>query len=71
MKRLDLPGTTATDGFQTLAGFCLHHCRGLPAVGTTFELEGWRFEVVDLDGMRIDKVIALPSSFLYTPGRRP
>lgn len=57
MKRLDLPAATATGAFQTLAGFCLHHLGGLPTAGVAFEREGWRFEVADLDGMRIDKVI--------------
>jgi putative hemolysin len=32
----------------------------LPEVGEQFEYEGWRFEVVDLDGRRIDKVLATP-----------
>lgn len=59
MKCLELPSATATGAFQTLAGFCLHHLGGLPVAGVGFELEGWHFEVVDIDGMRIDKVIAL------------
>jgi putative hemolysin len=29
-------------------------------VGEHFDYEGWRFEVVDLDGRRIDKVLAIP-----------
>ena len=57
-KRLGLPATATTGTFQTLAGFCLHHLGGLPAAGAAFEVEGWRFEVVDVDAMRIDKVIA-------------
>ena len=32
----------------------------LPAVGEHFDYEGWRFEIVDLDGRRIDKVLAVP-----------
>ncbi len=57
-KRLNLPATTAAGTFQTLAGFCLRHLGGLPAAGAAFDVEGWRFEVVDIDAMRIDKVIA-------------
>jgi putative hemolysin len=30
----------------------------LPTTGETVHADGWRFEVVDLDGRRIDKVIA-------------
>jgi CBS domain containing-hemolysin-like protein len=31
-----------------------------PEVGDQFAYEGWRFEVVDLDGRRIDKILATP-----------
>jgi putative hemolysin len=33
----------------------MHH---LPNTGETVDAQGWRFEVVDLDGRRIDKLIA-------------
>ena len=32
----------------------------LPKAGEHFDYDGWRFEVVDLDGRRIDKVLAIP-----------
>jgi putative hemolysin len=50
--------------YQTLAGFVLAELRRLPAVGEHMEAQGWRFEVVDLDGRRIDKVLAtrIPAS---------
>jgi putative hemolysin len=44
--------------YQTLAGFALAQLKRIPTVGETFEAYGWHFEVVDLDGRRIDKVIA-------------
>ena len=44
--------------YQTVAGFTLAHLRRLPAVGEHVEVSGWRFEVVDLDARRIDKVLA-------------
>jgi putative hemolysin len=44
--------------YQTVAGFVLAHLRRLPAPGEQIEEQGWRFEVVDLDGRRIDKVLA-------------
>lgn len=44
--------------FQTAAGFILALARRLPVTGEAFTAEGWRFEVVDLDGRRIDKLIA-------------
>ena len=46
--------------FHTVAGFVLGQLGHLPEVGEQFEYEGWRFEVVDLDGRRIDKVLATP-----------
>jgi putative hemolysin len=44
--------------YQTLAGFALGQFKRLPAAGETFDAFGWHFEVVDLDGRRIDKMIA-------------
>jgi putative hemolysin len=44
--------------YQTVAGFVLAHLRHLPATGEYVTVSGWRFEVVDLDGRRIDKVLA-------------
>jgi len=50
----------AEGGFHTIAGFVLSQLGHLPKVGEHFDYEGWRFEVVDLDGRRIDKVLAIP-----------
>jgi putative hemolysin len=44
--------------YQTVAGFILALLHHLPATGECTEAFGWRFEVVDLDGRRIDKVLA-------------
>jgi CBS domain containing-hemolysin-like protein len=46
--------------FHTVAGFALSAFGHLPDVGESFDHEGWRFEIVDLDGRRIDKVLAIP-----------
>ncbi|HEV7346266.1 MAG TPA: hemolysin family protein [Devosia sp.] len=43
--------------FETVAGYVLSIINRLPAEGETFEHDGWKFEVVDLDGRRIDKVL--------------
>jgi putative hemolysin len=43
--------------YETVAGFVLNALHRLPDVGETFEHGRWRFEVVDLDGRRIDKVL--------------
>ncbi|MCO5073280.1 MAG: hemolysin family protein [Rhizobiaceae bacterium] len=44
--------------YETVAGFVLSHLHHLPTTGEIVDAEGWRFEVVDLDGRRIDKVLA-------------
>ncbi len=44
--------------YATAAGFALSVLKHLPKVGETFEDNGWRFEVVDLDGRKIDKLLA-------------
>ena len=44
--------------YETVAGFVLAHLHHLPETGESVDAHGWRFEVVDLDGRRIDKIIA-------------
>jgi len=44
--------------YATAAGFALSVLKHLPKVGETFEDNGWRFEVVDMDGRKIDKLLA-------------
>jgi putative hemolysin len=43
--------------FDTLAGFILHELKRIPMAGDTFEWRGFDFEIVDMDGQRIDKII--------------
>jgi len=52
----DLPD--AEDGdYYTLAGMCIHYFGRIPHAGEYFDWAGWRFEVVDLDGARVDKLL--------------
>ncbi len=44
--------------FATVAGFALWRLKHLPTTGESFKHKGWRFEVVDMDGRRIDKLLA-------------
>ena len=46
-----------TREFATAAGFALSVFKKLPTEGDHFDYEGWRFEVVDMDGRRIDKLL--------------
>jgi putative hemolysin len=44
--------------YETVAGLVIGELHHLPETGETVETMGWRFEVVDLDGRRVDKVLA-------------
>jgi putative hemolysin len=51
-----LPGEEAGD-FETLGGFLMASLGRIPDVGDTFDWDDRRFEVVDMDGRRIDRVL--------------
>jgi putative hemolysin len=44
--------------FSTVAGFALEHLKHLPVTGEKFTHDRWSFEIVDMDGRKIDKLIA-------------
>jgi putative hemolysin len=44
--------------YSTVAGFALSVLKHLPETGETFRHDGWAFEIVDMDGRKIDKLIA-------------
>jgi putative hemolysin len=54
--RLGLPHKMAGE-YDTVAGLVLHQLGQIPDLGADFTAEGYRFEVIDLDGRRIDKVL--------------
>jgi putative hemolysin len=43
--------------YHTVSGFMMTQLGGIPATGEHFEWEGFRFEVMDMDGRRVDKVL--------------
>jgi putative hemolysin len=59
-RTLGLRDMQEDEDFVSLAGFVLYRCGHVPEVGESFVWRGWRFEVVDLDGRRIDKILAAP-----------
>ncbi|MGY2901752.1 hemolysin family protein [Bradyrhizobium sp. URHC0002] len=59
LLRFELP---VSRHYQTVAGFLLSQFGRIPDVGDRIEVEGWRFEIVDLDGRRIDKLLAMKIS---------
>ncbi len=57
---LDLPNPIEAGEFHTVAGFVLWRLGHIPATGESFEWNHFRFEVIDMDGRRIDKVLVAP-----------
>jgi putative hemolysin len=51
--------------YRTVGGLVLTHLGHLPRIGEAVELSGFRFEVVDMDGRRIDRLLVTPA-----PGKR-
>ena len=43
--------------YATAAGHALHILRHLPVEGEHFADQGWRFEIIDMDGRKIDKLL--------------
>lgn len=44
--------------YRTVAGFVLDHIGRIPNIGEIFDVQGWQIEVVDLDGRRVDRILA-------------
>lgn len=51
-----LPGEE-THRFHTVGGFVMYMLGKIPAPADSFEIDGWRFEVMDMDKNRVDKVL--------------
>jgi putative hemolysin len=51
-----LPGEDE-NSYQSLGGFVMAHLGRIPKTGDVFESGGFRYEVVDMDGRRVDKVL--------------
>ncbi len=43
--------------FQTIGGFVMNQTGNIPKAGNTFESSGFHFEVIDMDGNRVDKIL--------------
>jgi magnesium and cobalt exporter, CNNM family len=61
-----LPGEKR-DAYQTLGGFVFTQMGRVPAVAEFFEWRGLRFEIVDMDGKRIDKVLVMSKDAAKAP----
>jgi putative hemolysin len=56
--RLDLPDLPREGTYHTVAGLMLALLQRVPKEGDRIVWAGWRFEIVDMDGRRVDKVLA-------------
>lgn len=54
--------------YQTLGGFIMSYLGRIPALEDQFDWAGYRFEVIDLDGHRVDKVLVTPLTRSIAPG---
>ena len=54
-----IPGAESGD-FHTLGGFVMARINRIPAVGDRVEVDGYGFEVVTMDGRRVDRVLITP-----------
>ena len=57
-----LIGSIDQNVYHTLAGFVIHSLKRIPTASDYFDWHGYRFEVMDMDGNRIDKILVTPLS---------
>lgn len=48
--------------FQTVAGYVIERLGRLPHIGDVVEAGGWRFEIADMDGRRVDRLLVTRSA---------
>ncbi|MBK6704964.1 MAG: HlyC/CorC family transporter [Caulobacteraceae bacterium] len=61
-RLVSVPGLSDEGSFDTVAGLVIHLTEKIPEAGDTAERYPLRFEIVDVDGRRIDKVIVKKAS---------
>lgn len=64
----DIFGIDQEGRYHTLAGFMMHVLERIPREADHFEWQGYRFEVMDMDGKRVDKLLVTP---IAIPSRQP
>jgi putative hemolysin len=56
----------STSYYQTMGGFFMTYLGRIPSVADHFYWGGMRFEIVDMDGLRVDKILVTPDSPINT-----
>lgn len=69
LKLSELPGENSAE-FQTLGGFIVTQLGRIPTAGDYFDWNGWRFEVMDMDRQRVDKVLLARVPASTTPAEK-
>jgi putative hemolysin len=59
-KELKIEKLPNENSYATLAGFIIYQIHVIPKVGDSFVFKNYKFEVMDMDGNRIDKVLISP-----------
>lgn len=62
-ESLDLPDESGliAEGYRTLGGFIATHLGRLPQIGDSLEFGGHRFEVIDMDRLRVERILISPA----------
>lgn len=55
-----LLGSDQQRQYHTMAGFVIHALERIPKASDHFNWQGYRFEVMDMDGKRVDKILVMP-----------
>ena len=63
-EKLQLPEMPGRNHYDTVGGFALLQLQRIPQVGEAFEWGGAKFEIVDMDGKRIDKLLVSVSKMM-------
>jgi putative hemolysin len=58
--KLDPTQSAEERDYETLGGFMMAELKRIPQAADAVEIEGFRFEVMDMDGRRVDKVLVVP-----------
>jgi putative hemolysin len=70
-EKLLVDTTELGDVVQTVSGLIMHVLKGIPKEGQSIVYKDWTFEVIDMDGNRIDKVLAIKNPIVESPAESP